>query len=101
MTDLTTEISVQNAPLTGKHKDFLRDLNQLDRDHLGHQIGVSGSYITSLIYRNSQTVSLSVAIAIDKYSKGKLDFRDMVSERDRIDWDFVADRLIEKIESAA
>ena len=101
MTDLTTEVSESRPHSEGKHKDYLRALNQIDRDRLGHQIGVSGSYITSLIYRDSQTVSLSVAIAIDKFSKGGLDFRDMVSERDRIDWDFVADRLIEKIESAA
>ena len=38
MTDLTTEVSESRPHSEGKHKDYLRALNQIDRDRLGHQI---------------------------------------------------------------
>lgn len=75
------------------HKTYIRSLNQLERDRLGHTCGVSGAYVTSLIYRNANTVSLQLAIAIDKHSGGKLDFRDLVARRDQIDWEFVKRKL--------
>ena len=75
------------------HKTYIRSLNQLERDRLGHTCGVSGAYVTSLIYRNANTVSLQLAIAIDKHSGGKLDFRDLVARRDQIDWQLVKQKL--------
>lgn len=81
--------SADEAP----HKVYIRSLNQIERDRLGHTCGVSGAYVTSLIYRNANTVSLQLAIAIDKHSGGKLDFRDLVARREAIDWKFVKRKL--------
>lgn len=81
------------AAAESPHKAYLRSLPQIERDKLGHTAGVSGAYVTSLIYRDANTLSLSMAIALDKYSNGALDFRDLVARRDAIDWDFVKRKL--------
>lgn len=75
------------------HKRYIRSLNQIERDRLGHLIGVSGAYVTSLLYRDANTVSLQMAIAIDKHSGGAYDFRDLVARQDAIDWSFVREKL--------
>lgn len=81
------------APQEAPHKAYIRALTQIDRDKLGHSTGVSGAYVTSLIYRDADTLSLQMAIAFDKHSGGKLDFRDLVARRDAIDWDYVREKL--------
>lgn len=90
-------VEVQEDAAAGKaeapHKMYIRALNQIERDRLGHTCGVSGAYVTSLIYRDANTVSLQLAIAIDKHSNGALDFRDLVARRDMIDWEFVKRKL--------
>lgn len=74
-------------------KNFIRTLSHVERDRLGALAGVSGSYITSLVYRKSGTCSLAIAVAIDKVSKGKLDFRTMLQRHESVDWDYVTKKL--------
>lgn len=76
----------------GAHKAFIRSLSQMDRDRLGHLAGVSGTYITALIYR-ANTVSLPIAVAIDKFTNGAIDFRSLLFSGETVDWDFVRDKL--------
>ena len=86
--------SKDNAgPIDAPHKAYIRSLNQIDRDRLGHLIGVSGAYVTSLLYRDARTVSLQMAIAIDKHSNGAYDFRNLVAREEAIDWEFIRQRL--------
>ena len=80
------------TPTEGAHKALIRSLSQMERDRLGHLAGVSGTYITALIYR-ANTVSLPIAIAIDKFTNGAIDFRSLLYGGDSIDWDFVKDKL--------
>lgn len=92
-------IEPAHSPVQGEataeapHKAYIRKLPQIERDKLGHTAGVSGAYVTSLIYRDANTLSLSMAIALDKYSNGELDFRDLVARREQIDWEFVKQKL--------
>lgn len=85
-------LQMQEAP-EAPHKTYIRSLNQLERDRLGHTCGVSGAYVTSLIYRDANTLSLQMAVAIDKHSGGKFDFRDLVARGEAIDWEFIRARL--------
>lgn len=85
------EQPVQPQP-EGAHKALIRSLTQMDRDRLGHLAGVSGTYITALIYR-ANTVSLPIAIAIDKFTNGAIDFRTLLYGGESIDWDFVKHKL--------
>ncbi len=75
------------------HKTYIRSLPQIERDRLGHLVDVSGAYVTSLVYRDANTLSLSMAIAIDKHSGGALDFRELVNRREIIDWEYVKQKL--------
>ena len=95
MTDAALAAVQETAPATAEapHKAYIRSLNQIERDRLGHTCGVSGAYVTSLIYREANTLSFAMAIAIDKHSGGALDFRDLVARRDQIDWDYIKRRL--------
>jgi len=86
------EEAAQPQQPEGAHKALIRSLSQLDRDRLGHMAGVSGTYITALIYR-ANTVSLPIAIAIDKFTNGAIDFRSLLYSNDTIDWDFVKHKL--------
>lgn len=88
-----TEPVLAHDPMEAPHKAYIRSLSQIERDKLGHTANVSGAYVTSLIYRDANTVSLQLAIAIDKHSGGQLDFRDLVARRDAIDWEFVKRKL--------
>jgi len=76
----------------GAHKALIRSLSQMDRDRLGHLAGVSGTYITALIYR-ANTVSLPIAVAIDKFTNGAIDFRSLLFSGETVDWDFVRNKL--------
>ena len=80
---------IDNSP----HKEFIRSLSHVDRDKLGALADVSGAYITSLVYRKADTCSLAIAIAIDQYSNGKYDFRDLLQRQEAIDWDYVYKKL--------
>lgn len=73
--------------------EYIKGLNLREREDLGRLGGTTGAYITSMIYRNASTTSLAVAVAVDKHSGGKLDFRDLVARRDQIDWEFVKRKL--------
>lgn len=92
---LDTAAVDQTAPALPEapHKTYIRKLQQIERDRLGHLIGVSGAYVTSLVYRDANTLSLSMAIAIDKHSGGVLDFRELVNRREIIDWEYVKQKL--------
>jgi hypothetical protein len=93
MTDQALAAVQESAQPEAPHKAYIRSLTQIERDRLGHTCGVSGAYVTSLVYREANTVSLQMAIAIDKHSGGRLDFRDLVARRDALDWDFVKHKL--------
>lgn len=93
MTDQTAVAMPTEDTSEAPHKTYIRSLTQIERDRLGHTCGVSGAYVTSLIYRDANTVSLQMAIAIDKHSGGTLDFRDLVARRDALDWEFVRQKL--------
>ncbi len=76
--------------------DYIKGLNVKEREILGHMGGTSGAYITSMIYRKAETTSLAVAVAIDKHSKGKLDFRTLMNRSEDIDWDYIKASLNER-----
>jgi len=69
--------------------DFLKGLSQLDRERLGHMAGCTGAYVTSIIYKKHNTTSMALAIAVDKMSEGKLDFRTLINRTEDVDWDYV------------
>lgn len=74
-------------------RDFLKGLSQIDRERLGHMAGCTGAYVTSIIYKKHNTTSMALAVAIDKMSEGKLDFRTMINRTEDIDWDYVRNAL--------
>lgn len=74
-------------------KDYLKSLTQMDREKLGHMAGRTGAYVTSIIYKKNSTASLPLAVAIDKMSNGTVDFRDVMSRNDGIDWSYIRDAL--------
>lgn len=74
-------------------RDFLKGLSQIDRERLGHMAGCTGAYVTSIIYKKHNTTSMALAVAIDKMSDGKLDFRTMINRTEDIDWDYVREAL--------
>lgn len=82
----------ENSP----HKEFIRSLSHVERDRLGALADVSGAYITSLVYRKADTCSLAIAVAIDQYSNGKYDFRDLLRREEAVDWDYVHKKLGEE-----
>jgi hypothetical protein len=73
--------------------DYIKGLNLKEREVLGHMGGTTGAYITSMIYRKAETTSLAVAVAIDKHSQGKLDFRTLMNRSEDIDWDYIKQAL--------
>jgi len=77
------------------HKIFIRSLSHVERDRLGAIAGVSGAYITTLVYRKASTCSLPIAVAIDQFSKGKYDFRELVQQDRSVDWNYVRNKLNE------
>lgn len=73
--------------------EYIKGLNLKEREVLGHMGGTTGAYITSMIYRKAETTSLAVAVAIDKHSQGKLDFRTLMNRSEDIDWDYIKQAL--------
>lgn len=73
--------------------DFLKGLSQIDRERLGHMAGCTGAYVTSIIYKKHNTTSMALAIAVDKMSEGKLDFRTLINRTEDVDWDHVKHAL--------
>jgi hypothetical protein len=92
LVEATTPPGAQEEPPEGRHKALIRSLPQRERDRLGQLAGVSGTYITALVYR-ANTVSLPIAIAVDKYTQGEIDFRSLLFSAGTIDWDFVREKL--------
>lgn len=76
--------------------DFLKGLSQIDRERLGHMAGCTGAYVTSIIYKKHNTTSMALAIAIDKISEGKMDFRTLINRTEDVDWDYVKKALVER-----
>jgi hypothetical protein len=74
-------------------KEYLKSLSQMDREKLGHMAGRTGAYVTSIIYKKGSTASLPLAVAIDKMSNGAVDFRNVMSRNDGIDWDYIKEAL--------
>ena len=87
-----TQDSTQDAA-DSPHKEFIRSLSHVDRDKLGALAGVSGAYITSLVYRKAETCSLAIAVAIDQFSNGKYDFRDLLRREEAVDWAYIYKKL--------
>lgn len=80
-----------------KLKTYLKSLSQRDRELLGHMVGYSGAYVTTLSYRKGNlAISLALAVAIDKISKGELDFRTMILRSEDVDWEYVREALNER-----
>jgi hypothetical protein len=92
LVDETAPTGPQEGVPEGRHKALIRSLPQRERDRLGQLAGVSGTYITALVYR-ANTVSLPIAIAVDKYTQGGIDFRSLLYSAGTIDWDFVREKL--------
>lgn len=69
--------------------EYIKGLNLREREDLGRLGGTTGAYITSMIYRNASTTSLAVAVAMDKHSGGKLDFRTLMNRAEDVDWDYM------------
>lgn len=70
-------------------KEFLRSLSQKEREDLAHAAGCTGAYVTSMIYRPNKATSLPLAVEVDKWSKGQVDFRAQVCRAADVDWDYV------------
>lgn len=79
-------------------RDFLRDLSQLDREKLGHEVGSTGAYVTSCIYKKDGSgISFPLAVAIDRMSGGKVDFRTCLTKSKDIDWKYIRDVLNKRV----
>lgn len=77
-------------------KEFLKGLTQREREDMGRECGMTGAYITSLIYKKGVSTSVPLAVAIDKMSKGRIDMRTLVPRAADVDWDYVKRVLNER-----
>lgn len=73
--------------------EYIKGLSTKERETLGHIGGTTGAYITSMIYRKAETTSLAVAVAVDKHSGGKMDFRTLMNRAEDVDWDYIKSAL--------
>lgn len=78
--------------------EFLSSLQVRQREKIAHTIGRSGGYLSTLASRKSngkpiEKVSLSLAVAIDKASGGKLNFKDIVVDAENVDWKYLKKKL--------
>jgi len=78
-------------------KDYVRGLTQMDRERLGHMAGYTGAYITNRIYKGS-SVTMALAVAVDKMSNGAVDFRTLINKSDAVDWNYVKNALNQRPE---
>ena len=55
--------------------------------------GSSRNYVLKRVYtaplNKLPTFKMKIAVGLDKASRGKFDFRDLIAESDGIDWDYV------------
>ncbi len=55
--------------------------------------GASLAYILKRIYSTPldqlPTFKMKIAVGLDKASRGKFDFRDLIADSDGVDWDYV------------
>lgn len=73
--------------------EYIKGMSLRERETVGHMAGTTGASLTQLIYRSKGNVSFPIAVALDKHSGGKLDFRKLVSRAESVDWDYVKDAI--------
>jgi hypothetical protein len=78
--------------------EYLKSLTQMEREQLAHMGGCTGAYVTSIIYKNHTTTSLALAVAVDKMSKGEIDFRELINRTEDVDWGYVEQALVSRPE---
>lgn len=72
---------------------YLKTLRGSERDRIALDAGLSASYVSRLVATQAPYVPLELAVACDKHSLGKCDFRTSLKPTRRIDWDHVRHRL--------
>lgn len=79
---------------------IIRSMTTRDRELLGHRIGTTGQYITSLVYKHVGRKNLPLMIELHKATNGAFDFTEKLNEtyKGGIDWEYVRDVLNAKAE---
>lgn len=78
--------------------EYLRALKPSERKTVAELCRCSAAYVQSLIYKNNKGVGMHLAVAADKHSGGKMDFRQLVSRGNNVDWAYVKQALNERPE---
>tara|TARA_B100001093_G_C26503165_1_gene874214 strand:+ start:400 stop:684 length:285 start_codon:yes stop_codon:yes gene_type:complete len=83
--------------------DFIKGMSVADREKLAHKVGLTGQYLTTLAHRKMghgekvKSVSLHLAIELDKSSDGRISFVDILKNTERVDWKYIVKNLSKRL----